>query len=133
MMSVRILNQTAGRFAVAAVAGLTFLASAALAHHGWEWADKEQTDISGTIREIYIGPPHPSLKIDTADGLWTIELGNPRQTTRAGFIEGSAQPGNKIVALGHRSPNKEQRLMKAVRITVEGKNFDLYPERIQKQ
>lgn len=122
------------RIIPAALVGATLAASAALAHHGWDWAEQEQTDLSGTIREIYIGPPHPVLKVETTDdGLWTIELGNPRQTARAGFVEGVAQPGNKIVALGHRSPNADQKLMKAVRVTVEGKNYDLYPDRIQKK
>lgn len=137
-MTARLFGKRTGRRTAhalaAALAGAALLGSAALAHHGWDWAEKEQTDIAGTIREIYIGPPHPTLKIETADdGLWTIELANPRQTTNAGFVEGSAQPGNAVVVLGHRSPKKEQRLMKAVRITVEGKAYDLYPERIQRK
>ena len=109
------------------------LATGALAHHGWEWAEEKQTNLEGVIREIYIGPPHPTLKVETAgDGIWQIDLANPRQTTNAGFVEGSARPGNKIQILGNRSAKKEQKLMKAVRITVEGKDFLLYPERIQK-
>jgi hypothetical protein len=109
------------------------LGTAAFAHHGWEWAEEKQTTLEGTIREIYIGPPHPTLKVETAkDGLWQIDLANPSQTSRSGFAEGSAKPGNKVVILGNRSTQKDQKLMKAVKITVEGKDFLLYPERIQK-
>ncbi|MCA0200260.1 MAG: hypothetical protein LCH56_05400 [Proteobacteria bacterium] len=109
------------------------IGTAAYAHHGWEWAEETQTTLEGTIREIYIGPPHPTLKVETAkDGLWQIDLANPSQTARAGFAEGSARPGHKIVILGNRSTQKDQKLMKAVKITVEGKDFLLYPERIQK-
>lgn len=116
-----------------AFAGAMTLATAALAHHGWEWAEKKQTTLEGTIREIYIGPPHPTLKVETAsEGLWQIDLANPSQTSRSGFAEGSARPGNKVLILGNRSAKKDQKLMKAVKITVEGKDFLLYPERIQK-
>ncbi len=109
------------------------IGTAAFAHHGWEWAEEKQTTLEGTIREIYIGPPHPTLKVETAkDGLWQIDLANPSQTSRSGFAEGSAQRGNKVVILGNRSAQKDQKLMKAVKITVEGKDFLLYPERMQK-
>lgn len=115
-----------------ACAAATLLASAALAHHGWNWAEEEQTTLTGLIQDIYIGPPHPTLMVETADdGIWTVELGNPRQTERAGFVEGAASQGDEVVALGHRSPRPEERLMKAVRITIDGRNYDLYPDRIR--
>ena len=118
--------------AAAAFAG-ALTATAALAHHGWEWAEERHSSLEGTIREVYIGPPHPSLKVETAgDGIWTVDLANPNQTARSGFAEGSARPGNKIVILGNRSATKDQKLIKAVKITVEGKDFVLYPERMPK-
>lgn len=108
-----------------------FAASAALAHHGWTWAEEKQTELTGEILEIYIGPPHPVLQVASAsEGRWTVELGNPRQTEASGFVEGSAQPGEKIVVRGHRSLAKEEKRIKAVRITVEGRRYDLYPDRI---
>jgi hypothetical protein len=118
---------------MAVLAGALTFATAALAHHGWEWAEEKQTNLEGTIREVYIGPPHPSLKVETAsDGIWTVDLSNPAQTARSGFVEGSARPGNKILILGNRSAKKDQKLMKAVKITVEGKDFVMYPERMPK-
>lgn len=121
------------RPAAVAFAGALMIATTALAHHGWEWAEEKQTNLEGTIREVYIGPPHPTLKVETAtDGIWNVDLANPAQTTRSGFVEGSARPGNKIVILGNRSAKKDQKLMKAVKITVEGKDFVLYPERMPK-
>lgn len=95
-------------------------------------AEEEQTELTGTIRTVSIAPPHPSLEVETAsDGVWKIELGNPRQTQRSGFVEGSAQPGDAIVVLGNRSLDQNEKRMKAVRITVAGKVFDIYPERIE--
>jgi len=67
-----------------------------------------------------------------ADGvLWQIDLANPNQTERAGFTATSAKPGDAIVVLGNRHMDKTQMLMKAVRITVAGRTYDLYPERIR--
>lgn len=117
---------------LAATAITVFAATAALAHHGWGWAEEEQSELTGTIRKVVIAPPHPSLDVETAsDGMWKVELGNPRNTARSGFVEGSAKPGDEIVVLGNRSLDKNEKRMKAVRITVEGKVFDIYPERIQ--
>jgi hypothetical protein len=107
-------------------------ARAAEAHHGWSWAEAEQIELTGTIREVTIAPPHPTLRVETAnEGVWTVELGNPSQTSRAGFVEGVAGPGDRIVALGNRSENRNERRMKAVRVTVRDRRFDIYPERIR--
>lgn len=116
------------------VAAAGLLATAAAAHHGWDWADEKQTDLSGTIREIYIGPPHPTLKVETAaDGLWTVELSNPAQTVRAGFVEGVTKVGDKVDVLGNRSSKSGEKRMKAVRLIIADKTYLLYPERIQKK
>ncbi|WP_127091279.1 DUF6152 family protein [Aquabacter cavernae] len=121
------------RSAVAGVTAVVLTASVAAAHHGWSWADADQIELKGTITDIYIGPPHPTLKVQTPnDGLWTMELGNPTQTRTAGFVEGSAKVGDAITALGNRSQDKQEKRIKAVRITVGGKTYDIYPERIRK-
>ena len=119
--------------AYAVAAAVSFAATgAALAHHGWSWAEGEQTELEGTITEISMAPPHPSLKVEASDGVvWQVDLGNPRNTERSGFVEGSAKVGDPIVVLGNRSLDKDEKLMKAVRITVAGKAFDIYPERIE--
>ena len=119
--------------AYAVAAAVSFAATgAALAHHGWSWAEGEQTELEGTITDISMAPPHPSLKVEASDGIvWQVDLGNPRNTERSGFVEGSAKVGDPIVVLGNRSLDKDEKLMKAVRITVAGKAFDIYPERIE--
>ncbi len=65
------------------------------------------------------------------DGVWLIELGNPGRTEQSGFVEGVAKIGDPIVALGNRSLDSTEKRMKAVRITVSGKVYDIYPERIR--
>lgn len=118
---------------LAAGAAAGFLVRPAEAHHGWNWAVDEQSELQGTIHSISMAPPHPSLVVTAANGVaWQIDLGNPTQTERSGFSAATANPGDAITVLGnrHRDPSKLQ--MKAVRITLAGKNFDMYPERIKK-
>lgn len=104
----------------------------ALAHHGWAWAEDEQTEITGTILSIHIAPPHPRIDIETNDGIrWRVDLGNPRRTENANFVEGAVSEGDRVIARGHRSLDTDERLFKAVRITVEGQAFTFYPERIE--
>ncbi|WP_132031331.1 DUF6152 family protein [Aquabacter spiritensis] len=117
----------------AALLGVTGLAGGAAAHHGWSWAAADQIELTGRIADLYIGPPHPTLKLETADGVWTVELGNPSQTRRAGFVEGSAKVGDTVTALGNRSQDAAEKRLKAVRLTVGAKVYDIYPERIQKK
>ncbi|MGB3812334.1 MAG: DUF6152 family protein [Shinella sp.] len=114
-----------------AAAIVVLTAIAAFAHHGWGWAEEEQTELTGKVVSVVVAPPHPSLDVEAADGLWKIELGNPRQTERAGFDDMSAKPGDEVVVLGNRSLDANEKRMKAVRITVAGKVYDIYPERIR--
>jgi hypothetical protein len=112
---------------LAAAAG----AGSAAAHHGWSWAEGDQGTLTGTIREIYIGAPHPTLRVEADGQVWIVELGNPRLTAAAGFTAASARVGDEVRALGNRSRNSEERRMKAVRVTVQGRTYDIYPERIR--
>ncbi|WP_424550534.1 DUF6152 family protein [Shinella sp.] len=121
----------AGKMPALAAAIVVLTAIAAFAHHGWGWAEEEQTELTGKVVSVVVAPPHPSLDVEAADGLWKIELGNPRQTERAGFDDMSAKPGDEVVVLGNRSLDANEKRMKAVRITVAGKVYDIYPERIR--
>lgn len=115
-----------------ALAGLAAaIAGPALAHHGWSWAEGEQMTLQGTIRQISMAPPHPMLMVEAQGGLWQVDLGNPSQTERSGFRGDTAKPGDAVTALGNRHLDKSKLHMKAVRLTIAGKNYDMYPERIR--
>jgi len=108
------------------------LAPMAQAHHGWSWADGEQITLRGSIERISMAPPHPTLQVKAADGgSWQVDLGNPGQTQRSGFTGQTAKVGDAIVVLGNRSQDHGKLHMKAVRITLDGRNYDMYPERIR--
>lgn len=111
---------------------IALLSAQAFAHHGWSWAEEEQSKLTGTIQEISMSPPHPTLRVKADDGkLWQVDLANPNQTERSGFKKDSAKVGDAITVLGNRTKEKGKTHMKAVRITIEGKSYDLYPERIE--
>jgi hypothetical protein len=120
-----------GRRTFLAGAAATVLASAAYAHHGWSWAVEEQSELTGTIQEIFIGNPHAVLSVEAGDGLWTVELAPPSRTRAAGFDENAATAGDEVTAIGNRSKDPNEKRMKAVRIMVNGKTFDVYPDRVE--
>ena len=117
--------------ALAPIAVVLLLSQYAFAHHGWSWAETQQSTLTGKIQSISMSPPHPTLQVTGDDGaLWQVDLGNPNQTERSGFTGESAKPGDAITVLGNRNMERAKTHMKAVRITIAGKNYDLYPERI---
>lgn len=112
-------------------AGLALLAAGpALAHHGWSWTEEGFFEITGIIRAISYGNPHPTLDVDVEGETWRVELATPAATQRAGFMEDTAKVGDQIVVIGHRSRDEAEKRMKAVRITVNGKTYDVYPNRV---
>ncbi|WP_202395928.1 DUF6152 family protein [Stappia sediminis] len=110
-------------------AGASFLTLPALAHHGWRWAEDGQFELTGLIREIYIGPPHGILEVDVDGVMWRVELGPPSRMRGAGLEEGTLNAGQEVLASGHRSKDRSENRMKAERITVAGITYDMYPNR----
>ena len=125
-----MIEQCISRRAVALGLAASLLAPAALAHHGWTWAEEEKFELTGTITEIFVGNPHAVLSVEAEDGLWTVELAPPSRTRASGFDENAAKAGDQVTAIGNRSRDHAERRMKAVQIVVNGKTYDIYPDRI---
>ena len=115
-----------------AAAGLlsAVLALPALAHHGWSWTADGMFQVEGVIKEIYLGNPHATLDVDVEGEIWRVELAPPSRTIAAGFTEDVAKAGDEVTAVGNRSRDEADKRMKAVRITVNGKTYDVYPNRV---
>ena len=113
-------------------AGMALLAAGpTLAHHGWSWTQDGFFELEGVIKEIYIGNPHATLDVDVEGEIWRVELAPPARTIAAGFTEEVAKVGDEVIAIGNRSLDETEKRMKAVRITVNGTVFDIYPDRIR--
>ena len=119
------------RVTALAGAGMTVLgASAALAHHGWAWATDENFEITGTITAVKLGNPHGELTLDAKGEKWTIEIGQPWRNERAGLTKALLKTGTEVTILGKRAKDPKLKVAKAERVTIAGKNYDLYPERL---
>jgi hypothetical protein len=118
------------RVALGATMSLSLAASAALAHHGWSWTQDGFFQLEGIIKEVYIGNPHATLDVDADGEIWRVELAPPSRTIAAGFTEEVAKAGDEVTAIGNRSRDESEKRMKAVRVIVKGKTYDVYPDRV---
>ncbi|MER9403331.1 DUF6152 family protein [Mesorhizobium caraganae] len=113
-----------------AAAAILAAVTAAYAHHGWSWTQDGFFELRGTIKAIYIGNPHATLDVDAEGEAWRVEMAPPSRTIAAGFTEAVAKVGDEVTAIGNRSVDQAEKRMKAVRIIVNGKTYDVYPDRV---
>jgi Family of unknown function (DUF6152) len=116
-------------FYAAALGATLLLPAVALAHHGWSWTTGENIELTGTITETRLGNPHGELTIDAEGEDWVVEIGQPWRNERAGLTEEVLATGTSVTAHGHRSAEESERLMKAERLVIAGRDYELYPDR----
>ncbi|RWO87104.1 DUF6152 family protein [Mesorhizobium sp.] len=104
--------------------------TAAYAHHGWSRTQDGFFELKGKITAIYIGNPHATLDVDAEGEAWRVEMAPPSRTIAAGFTEEVAKVGDEVTAIGNRSVEASEKRMKAVRLIVGGKTYDVYPDRV---
>lgn len=100
------------------------------AHHGWAWLEGEQFELTGTVTGVSLGNPHGEVTLDADGESWVVEVGQPWRNERAGLTSELLSEGRTITASGHRSKQSGERIMKAERVTIDGTNYDLYPDRL---
>lgn len=100
-----------------------------LAHHGWSWAEHGNSEVTGVVTKAELGNPHGIVTLDVKGEVWQVEVGQPWRNERAGLTDAMMSPGVTLTAKGHRSAKPDQKLLKAERIVIDGKTFDLYPDR----
>jgi uncharacterized protein DUF6152 len=106
------------------------VAGTAYAHHGWSWTEDGFFELTGVIKAVFVGNPHATLDVDVEGEVWRVEMAPPSRTIAAGFTEDVAKPGDEVKAIGHRSRDPNEKRMKAVRVIVNGKTYDVYPDRV---
>lgn len=114
-------------FAAVLVAGLA--SGATLAHHGWRWAMDENFEITGTVKTVRLGNPHGIVTIEADGQEWRVEVGQPWRNARAGLEDDMLTEGVVLTASGHRSADPSERVVKAERVIIDGKTYELYPDR----
>lgn len=101
----------------------------AAAHHGWRWATDEEFELTGAIVAARLGNPHGELTLDVDGERWIAEIGQPWRNRNAGLDDALLAPGRVVTIHGHRSARDGERLMKAERVVIDGKSYNLYPDR----
>ena len=112
-----------------ALALLALAAAPAQAHHGWAWAEDGNSELSGTITAAKLGNPHGELTLDVGGAAWLVEVGQPWRNARAGLKDEMLVQGVRLTVVGHRHADPKRRIFKAERVVIDGRRFDLYPDR----
>ena len=119
------------------VAGLTgaalgLLGLEASAHHGWAGQQQEQFELTGKLHtDVSLAGPHGSMQIiDDKGQVWDITLAPAARTERAGLKPGVIPMGATVTISGHRNSDMNRFEVKTERVTYNGKNYDVYPDRI---
>ena len=121
------------RILVGLSAGALVLMAAPLsAHHGWGGQSSEQMNLSGTVTTaVSLAGPHATMQIEDENGqVWDITLAPSRRTSRAGLTEDVIPVGAQVTVTGNRNSDMNRYEMKTVRVTHDGTNYDVYPNRI---
>ena len=101
----------------------------ALAHHGWAWAEDGNSELTGVVLAAKLGNPHGELSLDVGGVKWIVEVGQPWRNQRAGLKDEMLAKGTKLTVTGHRHADPSKKVFKAERVMIDGKSFDLYPDR----
>ena len=113
-------------------AALGLLGAQASAHHGWAGQQQEQSEITGKVKtDVDLSGPHGSMQIvDDKGQTWDVTLAPANRTQNAGLKPGVIPVGATVTIRGNRNSDLKKFEMKTVRVTYDGKNYDVYPDRI---
>jgi hypothetical protein len=119
------------RIVLGGLAGTALTAiGAAQAHHGWAWAEDNTFELTGVITSARLGNPHGILKMTAKGEEWTVEVGQPWRNQRAGLKDSMLVKGVELTVVGNRAKDPKLKVVKAARVIINGKSYDLYPERV---
>ncbi len=118
--------------ALAAIAALAFCSLPASAHHGWGGQQTQTSEISGKLStDVSLAGPHATMQITDDKGqVWDVTLAPPPRTERAGLKPGMIPMGAPVKIVGNRNSDLKRFEIKTVRVTYDGKNYDVYPDRV---
>jgi hypothetical protein len=110
---------------VVVAAGVSWLAAAAVAHHGWGSYDAANpVTVAGPIQVLKFENPHAEIRVKGADKVWTVTLAPTSRMTSRGASANVVAVGKTVSAYGYPSTAQKDE-MRAERITVDGKIYEL--------
>ena len=68
--------------------------------------------------------------VDDKGQVWDVTLAPAARTERAGLKPGVIPKGATVTVRGNRNSDMQRFEIKTVRVTHDGKNYDVYPDRI---
>lgn len=107
-----------------------FMSAPAAGHHGWGWAETELTELTGRVTDVRLGNPHGEVDLKVDGEIWTVQVGQPWRNDRAGLTAKRLERGVELTVMGNVSNREDARVVKAVRVTIDGRHHDLYPGRL---
>lgn len=104
----------------------------ATAHHGWAGQESGQFEVSGKLqRDVSLSGPHGTMQIVDDEGrTWVLTLAPPARTERAGLKPGVIPVGARVTITGNRNSDPKRLEVKTTRVTYDGQNYDVYPDRL---
>jgi hypothetical protein len=111
---------------------LGFVGLQASAHHGWAGQQQDQSEVTGKLHtDVSLAGAHGSMQIvDDKGQVWDVTLAPAARTERAGLKPGVIPKGATVTVRGNRNSDMQRFEIKTVRVTHDGKNYDVYPDRI---
>ena len=108
-----------------ALATGTLLIGTAAAHHGWGSYDAANPiTVAGPILTSKYENPHATITVKATDKTWTVTLAPTSRMTSRGAVSDLLAVGKTVSAYGYKS-TVEKDEMRAERITIDGKTFEL--------
>ena len=113
-------------------AALALVGLEAWAHHGWAGQQQDQSEVTGKLHtDVSLSGAHGSMQIiDDKGQVWDVTLAPAARTERAGLKPGVIPMGATVTIRGNRNSDMKRFEVKTVRVTHDGKNYDVYPDRI---
>lgn len=113
------------RVAVIAFSAFAATTMVAVAHHGWGSYDASHpVTVEGSILNSTFENPHATIAVKGADKIWTVTLAPTSRMIARGLQADMVAIGKKVSAYGYPS-TVEMNEMRAERITVDGKTYEL--------
>jgi hypothetical protein len=104
---------------------LLSFAGPAVAHHGWgSYAADKPVTVNGPILTSKYENPHATLTVRGSDKVWTVTLAPTSRMTSRGAVAQLLAVGKIVSAYGYPS-TVEQDEMRAERITIDGKTYEM--------